>query len=79
MTDNLKAKLKLCRLSGISEHYDRLVNEANEMGWTHDFFLEALLDQEIEVRVNNRFRRLLKQAKFPTLKTIEQFDFLMAP
>lgn len=79
MTDNLRAKLKLCRLSGISEHYDRIVGESNEMGWTYDSFLEALLDQEIEARENSRFKRLLKQAKFPTLKTIEQFDFSMAP
>lgn len=79
MTENLRAKLKLCRLSGITEHYDRIVNEANEIGWTYDSFLEALLDQEIVARENSRFNRLLKQAKFPTLKTIEQFDFREAP
>ncbi|HZK26520.1 MAG TPA: IS21-like element helper ATPase IstB [Thermoclostridium sp.] len=79
MTDDLKSKLKLCRLSGINEHYERIINEANDMGWTYDSFLGALLDQEIEVRENSRFKRLLKQAKFPTLKTIEQFDFSMAP
>ncbi|MGI5852647.1 MAG: IS21-like element helper ATPase IstB [Caldicoprobacterales bacterium] len=79
MTDSLKAKLKFCRLSGIGEHYDRIVSEANERGWSYDFFMEELLDQEIATRVNSRFQRLLKQAKFPTLKTIEQFDFSQAP
>ena len=79
MIDSLKTKLKLCRLSGINEHYDRIVSEANERGWTYDSFLEALLDQEIATREDNRFQRLLKQAKFPTLKTIEQFDFSQAP
>lgn len=79
MTDRLKAKLKFCRLSGISEHYDRIVSQANERGWSYDSFMEELLDQEIATRVNSRFQRLLKQAKFPTLKTIEQFDFSQAP
>ncbi|HZK28013.1 MAG TPA: IS21-like element helper ATPase IstB [Thermoclostridium sp.] len=79
MTDELKAKLKLCRLSGVSEHYEHIINEAKEKDWTYDFFLEALLDQEIIVRENSRFQRLIKQAKFPTLKTIEQFDFSKAP
>ncbi len=79
MTDILRTKLKLCRLSGIGEHYDRIVSEANERSWSYDSFLEALLDQEIATRENSRFQRLIKQAKFPTLKTIEQFDFFQAP
>jgi DNA replication protein DnaC len=79
MTDMLKTKLKACRLSGIGEHYDRIVREANERGWSYDSFLEALLDCEIVTRENSRFQRLLKQAKFPTLKTIDQFDFPQAP
>jgi DNA replication protein DnaC len=79
MIDSLKTKLKLCRLSGINEHYDRIVREADEKGWTFDAFFEALLDHEIAAREDSRFQRLLKQAKFPTLKTIEQFDFSQAP
>ncbi len=79
MTDMLKTKLKACRLSGIGEHYDRIVREANERGWSYDSFLDALLDQEVATRENSRFQRLLKQAKFPTLKTIDQFDFPQAP
>lgn len=79
MTDMLKTKLKTCRLSGIGEHYDRIVGEANERSWSYDSFLEALLDCEIVTRENSRFQRLLKQAKFPILKTIDQFDFPQAP
>lgn len=79
MTDNLETKLKFCRLSGIIEHYERIISEASDRNWTYDIFLEALLDQEVATRENSRFQRLLKQAKFPTLKTIEQFDFSKAP
>jgi len=42
-------------------------------------FFEALLDEEIISRENNRYARLLKAAKFPTVKTIDGFDFLKAP
>ncbi|MGI5859113.1 MAG: hypothetical protein ACOX8P_07310 [Tepidanaerobacteraceae bacterium] len=66
MIDSLKTKLKLCRLSGIGEHYDRIFSEANERSWTLDAFLEALLDQEIATREDSRFQRLLAgQVSYP--------------
>ena len=75
MNEELRAKLKFCRLSGIAEHYNHIVQEAQANEWSYDKFFENLIEQEVIVRENNRFDRLLKQAKCPTIKTIEQFDF----
>jgi len=71
MKDKLKEQLKFCRLSGMIEHYDDLLKEAEENNWSNEFFLETLVEYEVIVRENNRFQRLLRQAKFPTLKTID--------
>ena len=79
MTETLKGKLKSCRLVGIEEQYRRIVSEAKDEDWSYERFFETLLDESIAVRENNRFQRLTKQAKFPTLKTMEQFDFMKAP
>ncbi|MDD3893204.1 MAG: IS21-like element helper ATPase IstB [Bacteroidales bacterium] len=79
MMEQLQQKLKLCRLSGIQDSYERITQEARAKGWPLEQYFEALLDQEIINRQNHRFNRLLKQAKFPTQKTMDQFDFSKAP
>ena len=42
-------------------------------------FLEALLSAETEEREQNAVRRRIKEAHFPTVKTLEEFDFPEAP
>jgi len=79
MDDKLKEKLKFCRLPGVVECYDDVLKEAKVNKWTHEQFFSNLVDHEVIMRENNRFNRLLRQAKFPTLKTIEQFNFSDAP
>jgi DNA replication protein DnaC len=75
----LAEKLAYCRLSGMAKSFQRLHKEATENALTPLEFFEALLDEEMINRENNRFNRLLKRAKFPILKTIDQFDFSKAP
>lgn len=79
MKDKLKNQLKFCRLSGINENYDNILKEAQENNWDLENFFETLIEHEVIVRENNRFQRLLRQAKFPNLKTIDQFKFSEAP
>ena len=79
MKETLKDKLKFCRLSGIIENYDNIFKEAQENNWSNEAFFENLIEYEVIVRENNRFQRLLRQAKFPNLKTIDQFEFSAAP
>ena len=79
MKDTLKAQLKHCRLSGIYDNYDRILQESEEQQWNHEQFFTALLDEEIIKRENSRYQRLIRQAGLPTLKTIAQFDFSKAP
>ena len=79
MNEQLKQKLKFCRLSGIVECYDNVLKEAQDQKWDVEQFFNNLIDYEVITRENNRFNRLLKRAKFPTLKTIDQFNFSDAP
>ena len=77
--EQLEQKLKFCRLSGIQDSYERITQEAHAKEWTLEQYFEALLTEEIVNRQNRRFKRLLKQAKFTTQKTMDQFDFSKAP
>jgi DNA replication protein DnaC len=79
MDDKLREQLKFCRLPGIVECYDDILREARDNSWNHEQFFSDLVEYEVIMRENNRFNRLFKQAKFPNLKTIEQFNFSEAP
>lgn len=79
MREELFNKLKYCKLSGIIDSFDGIYNEVLDKEISHLEFLEMLLDEEVINRENNRYNRLLKTACFPTIKTIDSFDFSKAP
>lgn len=79
MNKELQEKLKFCRLSGMQNYYDEVLAQAQKSDMSYEQFFLSLLDHEVATREENRFQRLLKQAKFTTLKTIEKFDFQEAP
>lgn len=59
--------------------FDRVLEEALDKELNHLEFFEMLLDEEVINRENRRYNRLLKNACFPTIKTIDTFDFFKAP
>ncbi len=63
----------------MAKSFERIYKESIDNGLTPLEFFESLLDEEIITRQNNRFNRLLKRAKFPIVKTLDQFDFTKAP
>jgi len=75
----LKENLKALNLSHMSAHLGTLVRQARENGTSHEEFLLALSEVELRMRAENRLKRKLKEAKFPLLKTLEQFDYKSAP
>ncbi|MHC1749378.1 MAG: IS21-like element helper ATPase IstB [Cellulosilyticaceae bacterium] len=79
MDEALQEKLTLCKLAGINKCYDRILDVATSQQWTYPQFFNGLLDEELLSRENNRFIRLCKKVGFPTVKTIDEFNFLEAP
>jgi DNA replication protein DnaC len=54
---------------------DRLAERARQEEWTHEEFLAACLEREVAARQTNGGELRIKAARFPALKTIEDFDF----
>jgi len=79
LREELINKLKYCKLPGMIESFDRILKEALDKDLNHLEFFEMLLDEEVLNRENRRYKRLLKNACFPTIKTIDSFDFSKAP
>ena len=75
----LKENLKTLNLSHMSTSLKSLVRQARENGTSHEEFLLALTEVELQMRAENRLKRKLREAKFPLLKTLEQFDYNSAP
>lgn len=67
------------KLPEVRSCYRSLAREAQETGKAPAAFLAACLAQELEARRENRLRQRLKKAKFPTVKTLAEFDFTVIP
>jgi DNA replication protein DnaC len=70
---------KELRLPGLRQQFRALIREAAEQELSQAQFLKACLEQELYDRRQRRQRTLLRQAKFPNLKTLADFDFTKAP
>lgn len=75
----LKAYMKQLKLPTIAKNYGRLVEEAqlNKVGYLE--YLCCLLELEVQHRAENKRRTCLSEAKFPTVKSLENFQFEEIP
>jgi len=75
MHDTLNHALKRLRLSGLRTTLEVRLQEAAANRLGHVEFLELLLQDELNVRADRQFNRHLKAAAFPSVKTLDQFDW----
>lgn len=75
----LEEQLRRLRLPVILARYAKLAQEAAQQGLAYDAYLLALADEELAQREENLQRRRLASAKFPALKTLDQYDFSLMP
>lgn len=79
LTDQLRARLKQLRLSGVLETLDVRLRQAQDESWAHIEFLERLLEDELERRHHKQLALRLRRACFQADKTLERFDFSFNP
>lgn len=63
------------RLPFIREHHQALATEAARDQWTHLRYLSSLIEGESQRRREHRIARRVAEARFPVIKTLEQFDW----
>jgi len=76
---SLKENLQSLKLTHMAKELDSAMRQAREAGQDYSEFLLQLTEHELRIRSENRLKRRLKEARFPLLKTIEDFDFAFAP
>lgn len=72
---NLDSNLKNLRLPTILSSYSEGARVALEDKLSYEQYLLALAKKEVEERFNKKIKYLLKNAKFPTVKTLNEYDF----
>jgi DNA replication protein DnaC len=70
----LDSHLKALRLSTFLRNYPKFAEEAAQANHSYDRFLLALAEQEVAQRKRNGIARRIKQARFPVLKELADFD-----
>lgn len=78
-TPLLRANLKQLRLPTMLAEFDHLAREAAESGQSFEQFLLRLTELEVATRAANTLAHRIKQAGFPTGKSLETFDFTAPP
>ena len=79
MNDNLTKALKQLRLSGLLQTLEVRLQEAAANQLSHAQFLELIAQDELLVRKERLIARRLKAARFPNLRTLDQFSWDFNP
>jgi DNA replication protein DnaC len=71
----LTEQLAALKLRAVAEHYVPLASEAAQKHWSHLDYLARLIESEIQRRHQLALERRVAAARFPCVKTLDQFDW----
>jgi len=77
--EQLQYQLKTIRLSGMAQNLQVRLQEARANDLDYLLFLQNLVEDELARRRERLLNRRLKQAGFPFLRTLDEFDFGFNP
>jgi DNA replication protein DnaC len=72
-TSDVEPHLIYLKLAFIAQHYAPLAHQAAQHAWSHVVYLAKLLEGEVEVRRDRATKSRIRLARFPVIKTLEQF------
>jgi len=71
--------LRQLRLPSVATHYRKFAQEAAQAGRPYEEYLLALVEHEVGQRDVNRRKRRVQEARFPVLRTLDEFEFAALP
>lgn len=78
-TGYLEQHLKQLHLAALLRHYKGQAETAAQDQWPYEVYLADLIQREVDRRARNRRQRRIKDAHFPLLKELADFDFTAIP
>ena len=73
--ERLRAELDYLKLTSIQQNYIFLADEAAGNQWSHIDYLGRLIEAEADLRRDRSIQRRIRLARFPVIKTLEQFQW----
>jgi len=77
--DGLDHYLKSLKLPGMLDSYKREAEEGLKEGISYEGYLHRLAEQEVLGRMSRQVQVRIKKAQFPSLKTLDTFNFTALP
>lgn len=77
--DEIIEDLKKLKLATMRENLDAHLRFAQSKSLTYLEFLKGLTREELRGRQESNYRRRIKSARFPVVKTLDEFDFAFQP
>ena len=75
----VKSKMRMLYLSSAMNEMEDIIREAEDTNSSYLEFLNTLFEIELNGRTIKRIQRKIKQAGFPVIKTLSDFNFSIRP
>ena len=75
LQSRLDKNLQYLKLPFIRDNYEKLAAQASQKHWPHVDLPDKLIDQEAAARRDRAIQRRIRLARFPVIKTIDQFNW----
>ncbi len=72
---DIEKYLSHLKLPYLRENYESVATMAAQKQWTHIKYLSELVGQESRLRRDKTIQRRIRMAKFPVIKTLDQFSW----
>lgn len=78
VADLIRGQGRQLKMPGLARGFEGLARQAKQEQWSYEDYLFEVLTIEIASRSESSIRHRVREARFPELKTIDEFDFTTA-
>lgn len=78
VNDLIRAHGRELKMPGLARNFEALSRQATQEQWSYEDYLYEALSIEVASRAESSIRQRIREARFPELKTLDEFDFSIA-
>ncbi|MEW5786179.1 MAG: IS21-like element helper ATPase IstB [Bacillota bacterium] len=79
LTAYLESQIKALKLKGMLAHYQEITEKASQNNLSYTEYLSLLFEEELKRKNEGTVKTKINKARFPFIKTLEEFDFSFQP
>ncbi|MGI9861484.1 IS21-like element helper ATPase IstB [Moorella naiadis] len=79
LTGYLESQMQSLKLKGMLAHYQEVTEKASQNNLSYTEYLSLLFEEELKRKNEGTIKTKINKARFPFIKTLEEFDFSFQP